>query len=116
MFRFKRVTTLLLLLFVFALWSGCEPHQALPPAHALPPPHPLVACNVADCLNGHHNCETAICMPPPGGGKKVCEYAPLLTGACRCVVGDKRPCDGGFRTCIDGGPNETKWSACAPCT
>lgn len=57
-------------------------------------------------------------MIPYGGGNAVCEYAPKLTGGCRCWPGDKRPCTlsgggSGLKTCV-AHPTalETYWGAC----
>ena len=73
-------------------------------------------CSPAACLNGKHPCSTAACMVPPGGTTEKCEYGPKLTGACRCHVGDKRPCTlasgTGWTTCISASSSETRWDTC----
>jgi hypothetical protein len=77
------------------------------------------SCNVTDCMAGMNPCGKAACMIPYGGGNAVCEYAPKLTGGCRCWPGDKRPCTlsgggSGLKTCV-AHPTalETYWTACS---
>jgi hypothetical protein len=81
---------------------------------------PGSVCSVSGCMAGQHPCGKAACMIPPAGGPAVCEYAPKLTGACRCWPGDARPCalsggGTGWKTCV-AHPTalETYWTACAP--
>jgi len=77
------------------------------------------ACTVTGCMAGQNPCGKAACMTPYGGGDAVCEYAPKLTGACRCWPGDKRPCSlpgggSGLKTCVAHPVNiETYWTACS---
>ena len=75
------------------------------------------SCSPTGCMAGMNPCGKAACMIPYGGGDPVCEYAPKLTGACRCWPGDKRPCPlgggTGLKTCV-AHPTalETYWGAC----
>lgn len=81
---------------------------------------PGSTCSVTGCMSGQNPCGKAACMTPYGGGDPVCEYAPKLTGACRCWPGDARPCalaggGTGWKICV-AHPRalETYWTACAP--
>lgn len=76
-------------------------------------------CTIAGCMAGQNPCGKAACMTPYSGGATVCEYAPKLTGGCRCWPGDKRPCTlsgggSGLKTCV-AHPSvlETYWTACS---
>jgi hypothetical protein len=77
-----------------------------------------LTCTTSGCMAGQNPCGKAACMVPPAGGAAVCEYAPKLTGACRCWPGDKRPCttgggSPGLKTCL-AHPTalETYWDTC----
>ncbi|HKY37280.1 MAG TPA: hypothetical protein VJN18_15155 [Polyangiaceae bacterium] len=69
-------------------------------------------------MAGQNPCGKAACMVPPDGGAAVCEYAPKLTGSCRCWPGDKRPCvksggGAGLKTCLAHPVNlDTYWDTC----
>jgi hypothetical protein len=69
-------------------------------------------CNETRCMNGVHTCVRAACMTT--GSVKRCEYAPKLTGACRCVPGHQRTCpDSTVTTCVPKSASETAWDP--PC-
>jgi hypothetical protein len=75
-------------------------------------------CSPTACMVNQNTCGKAACMIPPGGGNAVCEYAPKLTGSCRCWPGDKRPCTlsgggSGLKTCQAGGSGDTYWGTCS---
>lgn len=75
-------------------------------------------CTTISCMAGQNPCGKAACMVPPDGGAAVCEYAPKLTGSCRCWPGDKRPCvksggGAGLKTCLAHPVNlDTYWDTC----
>ena len=102
-----KVPIVLIVLLPFAacfLPIGCKTETAAP----------TLACNTANCLIGQNSCAKAACMVPHAGGDSVCEYAAKLTGSCRCLPGDKRPCGGGlFKTCLQGGASDTYWGTCS---
>lgn len=83
------------------------------------PNGPGMACTTSGCMAGQNPCGKAACMSPPDGGAPVCEYAPKLTGSCRCWPGDKRPCTlpggaSGLKTCLAHPTNiETYWTICS---
>lgn len=102
---FKHV---LLAAVCLASWaSGC----------ATPPPVATV-CSAIGCMNGKSPCGKAACMVPHSGGPAVCEYAPKLTGVCRCFPGDMRACTTaastpGITTCVSDAPGtDTWWGTC----
>lgn len=105
-----KVPIVLVILFPFAacfLPLGCKTD-----------PPPELACNTTTCLIGQNTCAKAACMVPSGGGDSVCEFAAKLTGNCRCLPGDKRPCTlagggSGYKTCAQGGTNDTYWGSCS---
>jgi len=72
------------------------------------------ACTDEGCQAVAHPCSIGKCMANPLG-TPVCEFAPKLTGKCRCHVGDKRNCGGAglvVRTCLNVSSSETKWTNC----
>jgi hypothetical protein len=78
-------------------------------------PPPMV-CDPATCPQ--YACSVAACMVPRGSTTAVCEYAPKLTGTCRCHVGDRRPCGSakkGWKICsaATGNVSDTDWGACS---
>jgi hypothetical protein len=96
---------------LLALAGGTGGVPGVPAANA-------AACTTTGCMSGQNPCGKAACMVPPDGGAAVCEYAPKLTGSCRCWPGDKRPCTTGggapgLKTCIAHPTNlDTYWGTC----
>jgi hypothetical protein len=75
------------------------------------------ACTEMACMVGQHECTKAECITSATStlGIKICEFGPTLVGACRCHVGDRRPCGttGLWKTCIAFSATETRWGTCS---